>query len=137
MMKIIAIIIAWFFITILFPSLGFAILLIALLIGLPLWAIAMMIKKDNPQLARRSKRRVVRTIILSSSQQANTESILGRAVVGGFIAGGFGALIGAMTGKKKTITRFLLFFDDDSQEIADVPDGTIRYREYINRLEAR
>ncbi|XCH79047.1 MAG: hypothetical protein WHF31_16255 [Candidatus Dehalobacter alkaniphilus] len=132
-LKVLGIIASWVLVTVLFPPLGIGILCI----GLPVWVLMKIIKNDNPHLARKSKRRVVKTIILNTSQQASVGSTVGRAVVGDFVAGGFGAVVGAMTGKKKTITRFLVFFDDESQEVVDVPDGSILYGEYVNRLEMK
>jgi hypothetical protein len=71
----------------------------------------------------------------TTSQRVKVGSTIGRAAVGDFIAGRFGAIVGAMTGKNKTIIRFLVYYDDDSQQVVDVTDGSILYNEYIKYLE--
>lgn len=132
-LKVVGVIILWGIITAILPPVGF----IILLIGLPVWSIMKSIKKDNPHLSPKANRRVTKTIILSISEQAKVGSAIGRAVVGDFVAGEIGAIVGAMTGKKKTTTRFLVFYDDGSQEAVDVPDGSLLYREYINNLDIK
>jgi len=132
-LKVIGIILLWGIITAILPPVGF----ILLLTGLPVWIIMKLIKKDNPHIFSKANRRVVKTIILNTFEQTKVGSTISRAFLGNFIAGGFGAVIGAMTGKKKIVTRFLVFYDDGSQEVVNVPDGSILYNEYITCLEIK
>lgn len=64
---------------------------------------------------------------------------LGRAVVGGVLAGGAGAIIGANTGKRtlksNSFTAFKVWFDDGHTEIQKVPQESELYLTYLNLLE--
>lgn len=135
-LKAVGIIALWLTIAVICPPLGAALLFIGIFIGLPIWAVWAMVRdfrKANPP----KKRYILKTYIIGTSEKADLGSAVGRAVVGDFLAGKTGAFIGAMTGKNKTITRFLVLYDDESQEVVDVPDGSPLYNEYLSRLDTK
>ena len=78
--------------------------------------------------------RIVKAVILSTTQTNKTGSAVGRAVVGDFVAGPVGAIVGASTSKKKTTTRFLLIYADNFRQTVDVADGSWEYKEYMYYL---
>ena len=106
------------------------------LFGLPVWALIAIKKKNTIAPPAPPPRRIVKTVILSSSQHTKTGSSLGRAALGGALFGGFGAVVGSMTGKTKGKTRFLVLYDDDTRDTIEVVDGSWQYNMLIEYLEA-
>ena len=68
-------------------------------------------------------------------------SALGRAAVGGMIAGGAGAFAGAVTGKRTTKfrgeTTFRLTYGDGHTEIETVMDQTPIWEKYMKLVPAK
>lgn len=89
------------------------------------------------------KERTVKTTIVDSSHtvtsRTSTGSAVGRAVVGGAIFGGIGALVGATTAKQKSIekhsTTFLVYYNDGNRTHKTVKNGSELYEIYMSRLE--
>ena len=74
-----------------------------------------------------------------TTSKASTSSAVGRAVVGGAIAGDVGAIVGASTAKQKTkakhTTTFLVFYKDGHKNLETVEDGTLQFEVYVDKLE--
>ena len=105
------------------------------IIGFPIYILIKLLKKDNPDMFKPVDHgRIVKAVILSTAQTNKTGSAVGRAVVGDFVAGPVGAIVGASTSKKKTTTRFLLIYADNFRQTVDVADGSCEYKEYMYYL---
>lgn len=77
---------------------------------------------------------LIRTEIVGSHSKASTASTVGRAAVGGALAGPAGAIVAGMTGRDKSQTTFLQFYSDGSTDSITVETGGILYRRYIKYL---
>lgn len=85
---------------------------------------------------------VVKTRILdinhTVTSKLDTGSAVGRAVVGSFLAGPTGAMVGAMSGhqtvKERHTTTFLLYCEDGSKEAEIVKNDSAKYKKYIALL---
>lgn len=104
------------------------------------------IKKDKAKTFERDN--VIKTRFLDQNVTSSVTSSktrgdsIGRAIVGGVVAGPAGTIIGAGTGKKKTTyttaqhssTTFLVYYKDGSQSIKTVDEGSDMYKLYLNKL---
>ena len=79
----------------------------------------------------------VRTKILDTSSDGTQANGVGRAVVGGLVAGSLGAVVGATTAghKNKGFTIFKVWYSDGSTQIEKVFHKDYKYREYLELLE--
>lgn len=86
---------------------------------------------------------ILKTVIVDSSHTVtnngvSTGSAVGRAVVGGALFGGVGAVVGASTAKNKITekhsTTFLVYFTDGTQRAITVDNGSKQYNMYISKL---
>lgn len=85
----------------------------------------------------------IKTKFIDSSHtvtsQVSTSSAVGRAVIGGMIAGSVGAVIGAGTAKQNTYekntTTFMVYYDDGSRKVETVSNNSYIYKKYMNLLE--
>lgn len=75
----------------------------------------------------------------TATSQIKTGSAVGRAAVGGLIAGPVGALVGAGTAKQKTVehhtTTFMVYYDDGSRKAETVSNGSYQYKRYMELLD--
>ena len=83
--------------------------------------------------------------VISTIKSSKTDGgSLGRAVAGGIIAGPVGAVVGAGTGKKRTVydtsnraeTTFMVYFKDGTKTLSTVEDYSDMYFTYLHKLEA-
>lgn len=101
------------------------------------------------RILKKETQTVVKTIFIDSShtatvtQSPRTGSAIGRAVIGGAVAGPVGAFIGAGTAKQKgTVdeshqTTFMVWYIDGHREHKTVSNGTKLYNLYMSRLDLR
>ena len=73
--------------------------------------------------------------IIGSDSKASVGSAVSRAIVGDFLAGDIGAIIGASTGKKRDVTKFLIEYADGHRTMETVDDNSQRFMELIKYLE--
>ena len=120
-----------------------------LLFGLPFTMIHDAIKKDarERQAAEEYKRELAAKIRktqymnanVSTTRKTSTSSAIGRAVVGGAIAGDVGAIVGASTAKQKVkskhTTTFLVLYKDGHKSLETVADESLEYQVYVDKLE--
>ena len=127
-------------------------------IALVFWMIVMFLtylwykfwKKQNASREEKMKmlsESIIKTKIIDTSHtatatsKAKTGSSIGRAVVGGAIAGPAGAMIGAGTAKKKVTvnehhtTTFMVFYQDGTRNHDTVENGTELYHIYMEKLD--
>lgn len=105
--------------------------------------------KEHDDAVKYERENVIRTkfieqnmnqTVVSSKTKGNS---IGRAVVGGAVAGPVGAVIGAGTGKKKTTyrteehptTTFLIYYANGSQTIKTVSNHSDMYKFYLSKLD--
>jgi len=76
---------------------------------------------------------------VSTTRKTSTSSAIGRAVVGGAIAGDVGAIVGASTAKQKVknkhTTTFLVLYKDGHKSLETVADESLEYQVYVDKLE--
>lgn len=85
---------------------------------------------------------ILKTVIVDASHtattQVNTGSAVGRALVGGALFGGAGAVVGASTAKRNVHeshkTTFLVYFKDGTQRGIEVENGSKQYRMFMCKL---
>ena len=74
-----------------------------------------------------------------TTTKTSTSSAVGRAVVGGAIAGDVGAIVGVSTAKQKVkekhTTTFLVFYKDGHKKLDTVEDDTLLFEVYVDKLE--
>lgn len=107
-------------------------------------------KKKNAAREEKMKRlaaSIAKTKIIDTSHtatatsKAKTGSSVGRAVIGGAIAGPAGAMIGAGTAKRKVTvdehhtTTFMVFYQDGTRNHDTVENGTELYHIYMEKLD--
>lgn len=73
--------------------------------------------------------------IIGSDSKSKTSSAIGRAVVGDFVAGGVGSIVGASTAKKDGMTKFLVEFADGHKSVETVKDNSPRFQELIKYVQ--
>lgn len=98
-------------------------------------------RKNEEKEARRKATTPVKTKILDGGTSSTTTqaSGVGRAIVGGIIAGPTGAIVGAATAGKKTTehnyTVFKVWYEDGHTDVEKVEHGTKKYDQYIRLIE--
>ncbi len=80
-------------------------------------------------------KKIIKTIIVGQDSKKSTASTIGRGAIGGFLLGPVGLVGGALSGKNKNKTTFLIIYDDGSRETMDVKNGSLLYKTYISYLE--
>lgn len=87
----------------------------------------------------RESRDVVKTRFIKTDvrTETSTSSAVGRAIVGDFVVGSVGAMVGASTAKEKdkSESTFIVFYRDGSSIVKTVRDGSEYYELYMSRLE--
>ena len=78
---------------------------------------------------------IKRTTIIGSDSKNKTGSAIGRAIVGDFVAGGVGSIVGASTAKKDGMTKFLVEFADGHKSVETVKDNSLRFQELIKYVQ--
>lgn len=97
------------------------------------------IEKERPRIVKTAI--VDSSHIATSSSKAKTGSAVGRAVVGGMVAGPIGAIIGAGTAKQKTTvtehhtTTFMIWYTDGTRQHKTVENGGMWYNLYMEKLD--
>ena len=92
-------------------------------------------QKQTEQLERWKLDNIKKTAIVHTSSKKDAGSTIARGVVGAWVAGDAGAIVGASTGKMKDFTTFLIIYSDDSRETREVENGSTMYNLYIKYLE--
>ncbi|MEG0396879.1 MAG: hypothetical protein RR612_09140 [Oscillospiraceae bacterium] len=130
--KVFVVVIAWLAISLFIPPLGLIILMLGLFLGLPVFVIFKFIKKDNPTLLKPIDHgQILQAIILDAKSNAKTGNTIGRAIIGNAIAGDAGAIVGAMTSKRQSVTDFLVVYEDDYRETITVDNNSQMYNKLI------
>lgn len=97
--------------------------------------------KTKAKTSKKLNNTPVKTKILdhSNGQLVGNGGGVGRAIVGGAIAGEVGAIIGASTRKQKftqkQYTIFRVWYQDGHDEVEKVEHGTAKYKRYLKLLE--
>lgn len=103
-------------------------------------------EKDREKAAKKYQRQVIayneelakeitRATIIGSDSKTKTGSAIGRAIVGDFVAGGVGSIVGASTAKKDGMTKFLVEFADGHKAVETVKDNSLRFQELIKYVQ--
>ena len=87
-------------------------------------------KKQKREQARLAST-IVKVVIVGSDSKSKTGSAIGRAIVGDFVAGGVGSIVGASTAKKDGMTKFLVEYADGHKVMESVKDNSLRFQELI------
>ena len=110
-------------------------------------SIVVVVSKSSNKKMEYLEQNVLKTKIIdtshtaTSTSRAKTGSSIGRAVVGGMIAGPVGSIVGAGTAKRKTevqerhTTTFMVFYKDGSRRHETVENGSKLYNFYMNKVE--
>lgn len=77
----------------------------------------------------------MKTYIIGQDTTKSASSAVGRGIVGGILLGPIGALGGALSGKSKTKTTFLIVNEDGTRRTEEVENGSPLYNLYIKYLE--
>lgn len=78
---------------------------------------------------------ITKTAIIHTATKKDNNDTLKRGVVGGWLFGTTGAIVGTATGKETEYTTFLIIYSDDSRETKEVENGSALYNHYIQYLE--
>lgn len=78
---------------------------------------------------------IKRTQIIGTDAKNKTGSAAGRALVGDFIAGPVGGVVGATTAKRQGYTKFLVEYENGRKEVETVKDNGPRFNELIKYVE--
>lgn len=102
-------------------------------------------KKNEEEIrAREEKKReledwklhnIKKTAIVHTATKRDNANTMTRGVVGGWLFGTTGAVVGTATGKENEFTTFLIIYSDDSRETKEVQNGSDLYNHYIQYLE--
>lgn len=91
-----------------------------------------LIKKAMPSAP---KKYIVKTQIIGNNTRKSMSSSITRGAIGGAILGPVGMLGGALSGKNKQKTRFLIYYSDNTKETMEVQNDGIVYNNLIKYLE--
>ena len=91
-----------------------------------------LIKKAMPSTP---KKYIVKTQIIGNNTHKSMSSSITRGVIGGAILGPVGMLGGALSGKNKQKTRFLIYYSDNTKATLEVQNDGILYNNLIKYLE--
>ena len=78
---------------------------------------------------------IVKTKIIDTLGKKSTSSAAMRGVVGGAVAGGVGAVVGASTAKENRSTTFLILYKNGKRVTKTVPNSSAEYQKYIKYLD--
>lgn len=98
--------------------------------------------RDIKEMRKRNKydsQTILRVFVVGYGSQTNAGSAIGRAIVGDFIAGDVGALVGAATAKENGTTKFRVEYADGHSTIETVKDNSSRFKTlmgYVRQQEA-
>ena len=102
-------------------------------------------KKNEEEIrAREEKKReledwklhhITKTTIVHTATKKDNANTMTRGVVGGWLFGTAGAVVGTATGKENEFTTFLFIYSDGSREAKEVQNGSAEYNLYIQHLE--
>lgn len=82
------------------------------------------------------KAKIIKSVsIIGNDSKSNVGSAVGRAIVGDFVAGGVGSIVGASTAKKDGMTKFLVEFADGHKVVETVKDNSLRFQELIKYVK--
>ena len=84
--------------------------------------------------AARRMRTIVRTSIIGTDSKSKTGSAASRALVGDFVAGPIGGIVGATTAKRQVFTKFLVEYESGRKTVETVKDNSIRFNELVQYL---
>lgn len=131
-------------------------LMIAFLAILPLILVAYAPRYKKNEIAkaqraadeqRRFRDSILKTKIIDTSHtvtqesKVRTGSALGRAIVGDWVAGPVGAIVGSATAKEKVTTHekhtttFMVYYKDGQRQHQTVNNGTALYNLYMEKLD--
>lgn len=70
------------------------------------------------------------------NKETKHKSGLGRAVAGGIVAGGVGAVVGAATKKDKDYVTFKVTYESGDVDFIDAEVGSLVYKAWIGRMKS-
>lgn len=78
---------------------------------------------------------IVKTRIIDGDSRKSATSSIVRGAVGGALLGPIGLIGGAVSGKNKKTTTFLIYYSNGSKKIITVKNRSFEYKKYIQYLE--
>lgn len=78
---------------------------------------------------------IVKTMIVGADSKKSAGSSIGRGLVGGALLGPVGLIGGALSGKNKKSTTFLIEYDDGSRDTDTVKTGGMMFNMYAKYLD--
>ncbi len=78
---------------------------------------------------------IEKTKIVGTSVVKDKDDIIARGIIGDFIGGDSGAIVGAATAKDIKTTSFLILYKSGTKEIKEVINDSVPYNEYVKYLE--
>ena len=78
---------------------------------------------------------IKKTVIIETHTGKDNADVMNRGVVGALLFGATGAIVGAATSEDKTITTFLIIFNDDTRTTQSVENGSTLYNHFIKFLD--
>ena len=76
-----------------------------------------------------------KTMIVGADSKKSAGSSIGRGLVGGALLGPVGLIGGALSGKNKKSTTFLIEYDDGSRDTDTVKTGGMMFNVYAKYLD--
>ena len=79
--------------------------------------------------------------IVTQQSRVSTSSALGRAIIGDFVAGSIGAIVGSAAAKETVTTNeqhtttFMVYYKDGTRQYQTVDNGTALYDLYMGKLD--
>lgn len=120
------------------PLLLLAIIIPAVLIGKiekQLVPYREMYEKEQATLEREKLNNIKKTVIVETHTSKDKSEVTDRGVTGALLFGAAGAVVGTASAGEKTITTFLIVYNDDNRETRTVENGSELYNHYIKFLE--
>lgn len=78
---------------------------------------------------------IKKTVIISQDNRRDSDDVIGKAILGGILFGGAGAIVGGSLGREIRTTTFLLVFEDGTKEKREVENNSELYDRYIQYLD--
>lgn len=78
---------------------------------------------------------IVKVKLLVATPEKDASSTIGGALLGGIVAGGAGAIVGAATGGSNQKATFIVFYEDGHRESETILIGSKRYEQLLPFLE--
>lgn len=94
-----------------------------------------MYANEQAALEREKLNNIKKTVIVETHTSKDKGEVTDRGVTGALLFGAAGAVVGTASAGDKTITTFLIVYNDDNRETRAVENGSELYNHYIKFLE--